>query len=127
MKIQDVIKKTVIATINELQRREMLKASEIGTFKKTEKVLYLYPHWLASENEDTQKMCELIGRALNTIGDDFYFDIIDLKYFRGWTHEKIAEHFGVDVSVISKQRTKLINKIRPIIFSDEFLKELYEL
>ena len=77
--------------------------------------------------DDTEKFCSLIEKALESVADDPYYKIIELKYFQKWTHERIAEFFGVDVSIISKRRTRLINALRPIIFSAEFIKELYEI
>ena len=57
----------------------------------------------------------------------FIIDKIELKYFDGWTHEQIAEYFDVQPAAISKQRTKLINRIRAGIFSDDFISELYNI
>lgn len=127
MKIDELILKTARAVVGEMKRQGLTKENKLGSFKKTERVLYEFNEWQKSENEETKQMCLLIERALNKIKDDPYFEIIDLKYFKGWTHERIAEYFNVDVSVISKRRTKLINQLRPIIFSDDFIKELFEL
>ena len=73
----------------------------------------------------TPKFVEMIENALHDVSDDPYFQIIELKYFKGWTHEQIAEYFDVQPAAISKQRTKLINRIRAGIFSDDFISELY--
>lgn len=110
-----------------MTRRGIVKSSELGSFKKTERVLYLMPFWEHAESEDVKKMVAKVEDALETIRDDVYYDIIGLKYFRRWTHEKIAEHFDVDVSVISKQRTRLVSRIAPLIFEDEYLEELKKL
>lgn len=118
--------KTARAVVAELKRAGVIKENRLDSFKKTERVLYEYPGWRGSSGRDTQRFCILIQNALDSIADDPYFDIIELKYFQRWTHERIAEHFGVDVSMISKRRTKLINQIRAIIFSDDFIRELYE-
>ena len=127
MSVDELILKTARAVIAEMKRQGLTKENKLGSFKRTERILYEFPELLKSENEETQKMCMLINRALERIGNDPYYEIIDLKYFKGWTHERIAEYFDVDVSVISKQKKRLINRLRPIIFSDEFIKELYEL
>lgn len=129
MNLEQIIKKTAEATAREIisqQKEKAKKDSQLGSFKKTEKILYEYPRWQNMEIKDTAKFCELIQSALDTIKEDPYFEIIELKYFQKWTHERIAEFYGVDVSVISKRRTKLINALRPIIFSAEYIKELYE-
>ena len=120
--------KTARAVVSKLRRAGLVKDNRLGSFKKTERALYEFGEWRddGEKSEQTRKFCDLIQRALNRVRDDPYYEIIELKYFKRWTHERIAEYFGVDVSVISKRRTKLINQLRPIIFSDDFIRELFE-
>lgn len=122
-------KKTARAVVAEMKRAGLTKENKLGSFKKTERALYEYAEWIDVEDasERTQTFCELVARALNRVREDPYYEIIELKYFEHWTHERIAEYFDVDVSVISKRRTKLINQLRPIIFSDDFIHELFEM
>lgn len=131
MTINDVIestaRKTARSVVSEMKRKDMVKSNALNSFKKTEKVLYEYPAWKKSDSDETRKFCELIERALKEVEGDPYCELIELKYFERWTHERIAEYFGVDVSVISKRRTKLIDRLRPIIFSEDFIKELFGL
>ena len=124
MSVNELIEKTAFAIIAQLKKADLIKDNRLDSFKKTEKVLYELPEWKQSEDEATQKFVKLIEKALERIQDDPYYDLIELKYFKGWTHEKIAEYFGVDVSVISKRRTKLVNQLRPVIFSRDFIREL---
>ena len=130
MKISDLIEKTSKNTANEiikeLKKNGFLKVNHLGSFKKTERILYEYPRWQKYNVPDATDFCNLVENALSSISDDPYYQIIELKYFQKWTHERIAEYFNVDVSFISKRRTKLINQLRPIIFSTDFIKELYE-
>ena len=103
MNIDDIIKKTARATAREFveqSREKRQKESQLGSFKKTEKILYLYPRWQNMKIDDTEKFCSLIEKALESVADDPYYKIIELKYFQKWTHERIAEFFGVDVSII---------------------------
>ena len=129
MKVGELIDKTAQTTaravVAELTKKGLIKDNSLGSFKKTERILYEYPHW-KKYNIETENFCNLIEKALESVSDDPYYKIIELKYFQKWTHERIAEYFDVDVSVISKRRTKLINQLRPIIFSLDFIKELYE-
>lgn len=133
MKINELVdetaKKTARAVVAEMKRAGLTKENKLGSFKKTERALYEYAEWIDVEDasETTKNFCELVIRALSRIQDDPYYQIIELKYFEHWTHEKIAEFFDVDVSVISKRRTKLINQLRPLIFSDDFIRELFEM
>lgn len=131
MNINDVIentaRKTARSVVSEMKRKDMIKSNALNSFKKTEKVLYEYSAWKKSDSDETRKFCELIERALKEVEHDPYYELIELKYFERWTHERIAEYFDVDVSVISKRRTKLIDRLRPIIFSEDFIKELFGL
>ena len=137
MKINELIERTAErvaeltarAVVREMKRAGMVKDNKLGSFKKTERALYEYAEWVNVEDASplTVNFCKRITAALGKIQDDPYYQIIELKYFEHWTHEKIAEYFDVDVSVISKRRTKLINQLRPLIFSDDFINELFEL
>ena len=129
MTVEELIRRTAKETASEIIeqcKEKRQKDSQLGSFKKTERILYEYPNWREIDAANTVKFCLLVENALNRVSSDPYFQIIELKYFQKWTHERIAEHFGVDVSFISKRRTKLINSLRSIIFSDEFIKELYD-
>lgn len=125
--INETSEKTAAAIVEKLQKSGTLKDCKLSSFTKTERVLYEYPHWKGTDITETAKFCELVEKALDSISDDPYYQIIELKYFQKWTHERIAEYFDVEVSVISKRRTKLINALRPIIFSEDYIKELKEL
>lgn len=132
MKIDELIgksaEKTARAIVAEMKRAGMIKENHLSSFKKTERALYEFYEWKKQGqlSDETKRFCDLIEKSLERVREDPYFEIIELKYGIGWTHEHIAEYFNVDVSVISKRRTKLINQLRPIIFSDDFIHELYE-
>ena len=129
MNIEELIKRTAKVAAREVveqSKEKRKKDSQLGSFKKTERILYEYPNWKSIDAADTVKFCNLVENALSSISTDPYYKIIELKYFQKWTHERIAEYFNVNVSVISKRRTLLINSLRSIIFSDEFIKELYD-
>ena len=132
MTAKQLIEMTVKQTVAELKRAGLIRENRLDSFKKTERILYEYPKFkkIVTEYkfEDmtiTPKFVEMIENALRDVSDDPYFEIIELKYFKGWTHEQIAEYFDVQPAAISKQRTKLINRIRAGIFSDDFISELY--
>lgn len=133
MNAKQLIEITVNATVKELKRAGLIRENKLNSFQKTERILYEYPKM--KHNVEiyqfegmtiTREFVQLIDEALKGIGDDPYFEIIPLKYFEGKTHEQIAEYFDVQPAAISKQRTKLINRIRGVIFSDDFINELYK-
>lgn len=121
--IEQTAQKTARAVVAELQRTGRIKADHIGTFKKTERVLYMYPSMKPTDGEETARLYEQIRNALNAIADEPYFELITQKYFYKWTHGRIAEYFDVDEKTIRYQRKKLIDRLRPLIFSDEYIKE----
>lgn len=73
----------------------------------------------------TRKFISIIDSALQKISNDFYFDIIRLKYFEGKTGEHVAEHFDVDISTVSRNKNRLINQLKITLFSDEVIYELF--
>ena len=65
-----------------------------------------------------------INRIVNTLANDKFFEIIELKYYKGKTYDEIAEYFKCDTSTISRNKTRLVNQLRILFFSDDSLGEL---
>ena len=124
MKVKELINETAYQIVAELKKADLIKSNKLGTFKKTEKVLYEYTDWKDADGKETKKLVKQIEKALKRIETDPYYDLIELKYFKGWTHERIAEYFDIDEKAVRYHRQKLIERLRPIIFSDEFIHEL---
>lgn len=102
-----------------------------STFKKTEIILRNYKNYrsavkLNPENTlRTKKLIKILENAMLTVVNDHYYDIITLYYFENQSREKIAEYFNVDVTTIARNKSRLVNKLKYIIFSDEAIKELF--
>lgn len=75
--------------------------------------------------ERTKRSVKLIDDALVKIIDDPYYEIIPAKYFESKTHEQIAEMFGKDISTITRNKSRLVNELKIILFSDEAIVELF--
>ena len=75
--------------------------------------------------ELTKKVINLIDSTMELIKDDKYYDIIPLKYWEGKSHEEIAEVFQKDVSTITKNKNRLIRKLKVTLFSDDVIKEIF--
>ena len=77
------------------------------------------------EKAETERDIARIDNALNKIRDDKYFGIIDLKYLKqvAKTDEDIAEILDKDRTTITRNRSRLINSIKTILFP-ESIKEL---
>ena len=131
MTAKELIDQAVKQTVAELKRNGLIRENRLDSFRKTEKALDIY-HKLKHISETykfddmqvTVDFIRMIDDALESISDDPYFEIIPMKYFDGKTHEQFAEYFDVQPSAISKQRKRLINKLRPLIFPNEYISEL---
>lgn len=126
-----LIELTVKHTVSELKRAGLIRENRLNSFQKTERILYLYPKikqnvekYNFDGTEVTREFIQMIDETLQSIGDDPYYEIIPMKYFERKTHEQIAEYFNVQPAAISKQRTRLINSIRGVIFPNDYISEL---
>lgn len=75
--------------------------------------------------EISRKYLLIIDGALKMVEGDVYYDLIRLKYFEGWGREELANHFGCDVSTVTRNKNRLINTLRVYLFSDEVIRELF--
>lgn len=74
-----------------------------------------------SEKIETEREVNRIDKALSKINKDKYYRIIELKYLESEdnvTDEAIAEQLGKDQSTITRNRKRLINNIKVILFPE---------
>lgn len=102
-----------------------------NSFKKTEEILRNYDKFKCAaetnkdDTEKTQKLIKIIDTALNTIKKDKYYKVIEYIYFESKTREEIAEIFDCEVKTITRNKNRLVNQLKIIIFSDDVIKELF--
>lgn len=72
----------------------------------------------------TENFISIIDDSVNKLTDEPYYEIIRLKYFEKKTREEIAEHFDVDVRTITRNKNKLINRLKIDLFCDDVLLEM---
>lgn len=127
MDINKIIEETVNLTITKLKLSGLMKDNRPTAYQKTEEILKNYNDFLKgySQNELSNKFVDIVDQALNDIRDDPYYDIIPMTYFEGQTREKIAEYFDTSVRTITRNKTRLINRLKILIFSDEVIYELF--
>lgn len=94
-KIEFIVNKTV----EELQKRGMLKSSDVIQYADASQIISDYYKNGASENSLTY--------AIQTQRFDPYFNVIPLYFRDGKTLEYIAEKLGVDVSTIVRNKKRL--------------------
>lgn len=104
-----------------------------STFEKTEIVLRNYNDYKKAISNNpkgtvkTQKLVELIDSALLDIKDDPYCKIISLIFFENKTREEVTEYFNnCEVKTVTRNKNRLVNKLKVLIFADESIKELFD-
>lgn len=71
--------------------------------------------------ERTKKEIQRIERALETIQDDEYFDIIPLKYWDLVQPAQIAERLHCDERTYRRHKNRLVNKLKVVLFGADAL------
>jgi len=72
----------------------------------------------------TNNFIKMIDDAVYKLKNDKYYKIINLKYFEGKTREEIAEMYDCDARTITRNKNRLINKLKIDLFSDEAIFEM---
>ena len=127
MTTEELIKQIVDYTIVRLKLSGLMKNNNQNAFQKTEQVLRNYEELKRSHSEDgtANKFVNIISDALKSIENDDYYDIIPMIYFEGRSREEVAEFFDVTVTTISRNKVRLINKLKTLIFADDVVKEIF--
>ena len=73
----------------------------------------------------TKNLISTIDKSLEKLHDDKYYKIIQLKYFEGKKVEDIAFELEVDISTVSRNKSRLINVLKIYLFSDEVVNEIF--
>lgn len=79
---------------------------------------------LEAEIKRIQNVIDMVERALNTIKNNKYYKIIELKYFDDMTLEYISETLGIGITTIKRHKNVMIRQLQLVIFSDEIIKNI---
>ena len=71
-----------------------------------------------------KNVVNMVERALKTIKDSKYYDIIQMKYFEELTFEYIAEKLNISVITAKRYKNYMIRQLQFIIFSDDVIKNI---
>lgn len=125
--IREIIYETVDYTIAKLKLSGLMKDNRQTAFQKTEQILRNYNELKKSysENGTAKKFVDIVDNALKEIVDDIYYDIIPMMYFENQSRESIAEYFNTTVTTISRNKRRLVNKLKYLIFADDVIYELF--
>lgn len=127
VEVNEIIEETVNRTITKLKLSGLMKDNRQTAFQKTEQILKNYNELKKSYSEDgtAKKFVDIVDNALNEILDDAYYDIIPMIYFENQTREMVAEYFDTTVTTISRNKRRLINRLKYLIFADDVIYELF--
>lgn len=123
--IKAVINDTVNMTVLKLKMAGLMRDNKKTAYQKTEELLRNYNTLKMSDSPDAQKLVNKIDMALGTIKDDIYSNIIPMYYFDDLTRDTLAEYYNTTVTTVSRNKTRLINKLKVILFSDDVIYELF--
>ena len=123
--IQQIINDTVNSVILKLKMAGLMKDNRKTAYEKTEELLRNYNAFKKSDQPYTIKLVKKIHAALDMITNDVYYDIIPMYYFENESREVIAEYYDTTVTTISRNKTRLINKLKVQLFSDDVIYELF--
>lgn len=65
-----------------------------------------------------------VDSALQIVKDDPYFEIIELKYFKGCSQEEIADYLVCDVKTVGRNKNRLLKRLHIHLFPNESLTEI---
>ena len=84
MDIEEIINKTAKATAREVlaqSKEQQQKELQLGSFKKTEKILYEYPHWKNTDVKETVRFCNMIEKLTSHLWRKTAVIGFDSQYF----------------------------------------------
>lgn len=119
------ISKTANAVVFRMKIAGLIKSDTKTAFQKTEELLKNYNALDASADETARKMVRRIDDALELIKDDLYYQVVPLYYIDNWTRERIAEYYNTSVTTISRNKTRLIDRLKVTLFSTDAIKEIF--
>nr|DAV15020.1 MAG TPA: RNA polymerase sigma factor [Caudoviricetes sp.] len=86
--------------------------------KKVEKLLYLYPH--------TETCYKKLQKAVDSIRNDKYYSVIEMRFFRKMKYREIAEKMGMDDNTVYKNKCRLVELVADVLYADDIVKEIIE-
>lgn len=123
--VEKIIEETVNRTVTKLKVAGLMKDDRKTAFQKTEELLLNYNNLKLSDERKTKVLVQKMNEALGTIKSDIYYGIIPMFYFDHETRENIADYYNTTVTTISRNKTRLVNELKAILFSSDFITEIY--
>ena len=121
MEIEEIIEKSIDRVIIRLRAEGILKTDEKTVMEKTEELLKRYEGFKLSDEPITRKILAKVDDALKSVQDDPYYLIIPMSFFDHMSREEIADYFGVTERTITRHKSRLIDAMSVILFSDDVM------
>ena len=123
--LNKIITDTVNMTVLKLKMAGLMKDDRKSAYQKTEELLKNYTIFLKSDQPFTQKLIEKLNEALCSIEDDSYYELIPMIFFENRSREEVAEYYDTTVTTISRNKNRLVNRLKKLLFSDDVIFELF--
>ena len=121
MNIEEVISKTVEETVAQLKAAGLLREDTRSAAEKTEELLRCYGALRLSSSPSAQAVAKRVEDALEAIRGDPYAGVVTMFYVYGKTREEIADHYKASPTTISRNKKRLIERMKIVLFADEYL------
>lgn len=86
---------------------------------ETQKARYIQQRMESMER--TKKEIQRIERALETIQDDPYYELIPLRYWDQLEPKEVAERLNCDERTFYRHKSRLVNKLKVVLFGADAL------
>ncbi len=131
--VKQIIEDTTNMTIIKLKKAGFMRGNKKTTFKKTEQLLKSYNGFKDAikmhdcDVEKTKKIVKMIDDSLKQINDEAgeYYGLLEMIYFERKTREELAYEFDCEPITITRNKNKMVNKLKILLFSDEVIEELF--
>lgn len=126
--VREIIQETVNEAVLKFKKAGLIKDDEKSALKKTEELLRTYKDLSVIEPESgsaTEVMLKKVEEAFEALEDDEYCGLIQMIYVDGMTREECAGFYGVEPVTITRNKKRLVEKMKNIIFADDVIKELF--
>ena len=123
--VSSAVNAAVNKTVLKMKMSGLMRDDRKTAYQKTEELLRNYYEFCKSDQPYTKKLVEKIDAALEEISQDNYGEIISLIYFENESRESVADYYNTTVTTISRNKTRLVNRLKVLLFSDDVIYELF--
>ncbi len=124
MDINEIIQKTVDSTVIKLKMAKLIKDDDLPPYEKTVQILLSYNMLKKAGSSKAAALVTNVDKALETMKQDPYYQIIPIMYFDGKSREYAAEQMDVNPTTISRNKKRLLSQLTVLLFSDEYIDKL---